>query len=102
MRVITRRPLRRFAERWPDAAGALADWYRKTTAARWRNFADLKRTFGQSDLAPVDSGNTVVVFDVGGNKYRLVAAVNYNKGKVYVLRVLTHKEYDAEKWKRDL
>jgi mRNA interferase HigB len=44
----------------------------------------------------------VAVFDIGGNKFRLIAAIHYNKQIVYVLRILTHREYDDQKWKRDL
>lgn len=44
----------------------------------------------------------MAIFDIGGNKFRLIAAIHYNTGKVFVLRVLTHKEYDAERWKDQL
>ncbi|HZL35768.1 MAG TPA: type II toxin-antitoxin system HigB family toxin [Tepidisphaeraceae bacterium] len=59
-------------------------------------------TFGQTDQAKVSSGRQVCIFDIGGNNYRLIAAIHYNTGKVFVLRILTHKEYDSEKWKREL
>jgi mRNA interferase HigB len=80
----------------------LDEWFRLTEKADWRNFADVRRNFGQTDVVKVKSGNTVCVFDIGGNKFRLVAKASYEKGKIYVLRVLTHKEYDTEKWKADL
>ena len=65
------------------------------------NFADVRATFGQTDQVKVRSGQTVCVFDIGGNKFRLVAFVSYRKAKVYVLRVMTHKEYDKgrQQWK---
>lgn len=50
----------------------------------------------------MSSGRQVCIFDIGGNNYRLIAAIHYNTGKVFVLRILTHKEYDSEKWKREL
>jgi mRNA-degrading endonuclease HigB of HigAB toxin-antitoxin module len=64
----------------------------------------VKATFGQTDRTKVRSGQTVCVFDIGGNKFRLVAFVSYAKGKVYVLRVMTHKEYDKgnQQWKDHL
>ena len=102
VRVIKRMPLQRFWEKWPAAEQPLKDWYRDTRKARWRNFPDVKATFGQTDQAKVASGNTVAIFDIGGNKYRLIAKISYQKGKVYVLRVLTHKEYDAQNWKKQL
>jgi mRNA interferase HigB len=102
MEVITRKPLREFGEKWPNAKGPLELWYRVTRRARWANFAEVKATFGQTDQAKVKSGNTVAVFYVGGNKYRLVAAIKYRRQVVYVLRVLTHSEYDADRWKEEL
>jgi mRNA interferase HigB len=104
VRIITWRALREFADRWPAAAAPLAEWYKVTSLATWHSFADVKATFGQTDQAKVRSGQTVCVFDVGGNKFRLVAFVSYAKGKVYVLRVMTHKEYDKgnQRWKDDL
>ncbi len=102
MRVIKRLALQRFWEQWPAAEVPLTNWYRDTRHARWRNFADVRATFGQTDLAKVASGNTVVIFDIGGNKFRLIVRISYEKGTVYVLRVLTHKDYDKELWKRQL
>jgi len=104
VRIITWRPLRDFGSKWPAAIGALRDWYKLTSMATWRSFADVKATFGQTDRTKVGSGQTVCVFDIGGNKFRLAAFISYRKGKVYVLRVMTHKEYDKgnQQWKTDL
>jgi mRNA interferase HigB len=104
VRVITWRALREFGDKWPAAAGALRDWYKLTSAAAWRSFADVRATFGQTDQVKLRSGQTVCVFDIGGNKFRLVAFISYAKGKVYVLRVMTHKDYDRgrQQWKNEL
>jgi len=102
VRIIKRSPLVEFGRKWPAAVAPLDFWYRITAKAQWRSFADVKRVFGQTDLAKVSSGNTVAIFDIGGNKFRLVARISYEKGKVYVLRVLTHKEYDSNRWKSEL
>ena len=102
MRVIKRGPLVEFGKRWPAAVLPLDIWYRTTLRADWRNFAELKRTFGQTDLVRVSSGNAVAVFDIGGNKFRLIARISYEKQKVYVLRILTHKEYSRNRWKVEL
>ena len=82
----------------------MREWYKITQKAAWRNFAEVKATFGQTDQVKVSSGQAVCVFDVGGNELRLVAFVSYQKGKVYVLRVMTHKEYDKgnQRWKESL
>jgi len=104
VRILTWRALREFGGKWPAAAGPLREWFKLTLRARWRTFADVKATFGQTDQVKVASGQTICVFDIGGNKFRLVAFVSYAKGRVYVLRVMTHKEYDKgnQQWKDDL
>lgn len=96
--------LRVFSEKNPAAAAPLIEWFRLTQLAAWREFTDVKSTLGQTDLTKVSSGQTVCVFDIGGNKFRLVAFISYAKGKVYVLRIMTHKEYDKghQQWKQDL
>jgi mRNA interferase HigB len=102
MHIIKRLPLKEFGKVHPRAVGPLEEWFRLAEKAVWRNFADLRRNFGRADVARVKSGNIVCVFDIGGNKFRLIAKVSYEKGKVYVLRILTHKEYDTDKWKAEL
>jgi mRNA interferase HigB len=104
VRILTWRPLREFGERWPAAAWPLREWVKLTERATWRSFADVRATFGQTDQVRVASGQTVCVFDIGGNKFRLVTFVSYAKAKVYVLRVTTHKDYDRDnqRWKREL
>ena len=104
VRIITWRALREFGDKWPAAAAPLRDWYKLTLRATWRSFAGVKATFGQTDQVKVRSGQSVCVFDIGRNKLRLVAFVSYAKGKVYVLRVMTHREYDKgnQQWKDQL
>ena len=63
----------------------------------------MKRSFGaRVDFVKVDSGNTVAVFDITNNKYRLGAAIHYDYPRVFVLRVMTHPEYDRNRWKQEL
>ena len=104
MRVITWRRLREFGDRHPASAGPLRTWHKLAVLSRWRSFADVRATFGQTDQTKVASGQTICIFDIGGNKFRLVAFVSYAKGKVYILRVMTHKEYDrgGQSWKNEL
>jgi mRNA interferase HigB len=104
VRILTWKALREFGNKWPAAVNPLREWYKLTLQSTWRNFADAKATFGQTDRVKVRSSQTVCVFDIGGNKFRLVAFVSYAKGKVYVLRVMTHNEYDKgnQRWKDDL
>ena len=77
-------------------------WYKVTKAARWRSLGDTRRTFGHADVVKVGSDRTAVVFNIGGNKNRLIAAIHYDRSAVYVLRVLIHREYSRDKWKEEL
>ena len=63
--------------------------------ARFATFAELRMAFGS-----VDKVGSLFVFNVGGNKLRLIAAVHFNSGKVFVRHVLSHAEYDRGQWKR--
>ncbi len=102
MHVITRKRLLDFAATHPGSDVGLRHWYRVTEAAKWQNLADVRQAFPHADLVKVASGNVVTVFNVGGNKCRLIAAIHYNRQRVYVLRALSHAEYDREEWKKGL
>lgn len=92
--MITHRRLRDFAALHPDAAGALDAWYRETKAARWASPEEMKERYPKASIL----GGRRVVFDIGGNKYRLVAKVRWatdrSKGKLFVRFIGTHTEYD--------
>ena len=92
--VITRKRLREFATRHREAAEPLGIWYTIVSKTDFGSFAELKRVFGS-----VDKVGKFTVFDIGGDKYRLIAAIHYNRKKVYIRHVLTHTEYDRGKWK---
>ena len=79
---------------WPDCSGALEQWYRLTKRAVWRNFAEVKSCFPATDKV-----GDKYVFDVGGNKLRLIVAIHFNTGRVFVRAVLSHKQYDKGDWK---
>lgn len=93
MWVVSLKRLREFWTIHPRAEVSLRAWFVQTTAAQWRNFAELRATFPSADMV----GNCTV-FNVGGNNYRLIARVFYASHKVYVLRVMTHVDYDREDW----
>ncbi|MGH9847944.1 MAG: type II toxin-antitoxin system HigB family toxin [Blastocatellia bacterium] len=96
MHIISNRPLREFWEVHPDAQAPLEDWWRITKAAKWNNPAETRRDFPHAD--PVGE---CTVFNIGGNKYRLIAK-NYYEDKVVLVRfVLTHPQYDRGGWKND-
>ena len=94
MHVITRKRLNEFARRHPATTSALAHWYKIFKKNNFANFAELRAAFPHADQV-----GGLTVFNIGGNKARLVAAIHYNRRKVYIRAVLTHPEYDAGKWK---
>ena len=95
MHVITRKRLNEFADEHPDARPSLAHWYGIIRKRRFLNFAHLRETFPHADQV-----GKFTVFDIGGNKVRLIAAMHYNRNKIYIRYVLTHHEYDRGKWKK--
>ena len=94
MHVISKRKLREFWEIHSKAKPPLEAWYQITKQAERESFNEVRQTFSAADLV-----GRFVVFDIGGNKCRLVAAIHFNRGKVFVRHVLTHAEYDEGKWK---
>ncbi len=94
MRVIAVKALREFWANYPDAETALRHWFKATEAATWKNFSDLRRTFSSADVY-----ENLTIFNIGGNKYRLIAAIHYNTQRVYVRYILTHGQYDTGGWK---
>ena len=102
MNVITKKRIRDFMGRHTDAAGALERWYRAARKAKWRSIQDVRVMFPHADSVRVASGHDVTVFNLAGNNYRLVTAIHYNPQRVYVLRLMTHAEYDRGSWKETL
>lgn len=92
MRIVSHRKLREFYQTSgrEDSEVALERWYELTEAAEWRNFAEMKADFGSVDAV----GNQHYVFNIRGNKYRLVVVVKFVMGYVFVRFVGTHDEYD--------
>ena len=94
--VISRKAIREFARKHPDAGPALDAWFKLTSKAHRRNLDDVKACFPHADLA-----GDCTVFNVGGNKYRVVTIIIYAVQRVYIRFVMTHAEYNKERWKRD-
>jgi mRNA interferase HigB len=74
----------------------------RAEAAKWDSIADVRRIYPHADAVKVGSGNDVIVFNAGGNNYRLVTAIHFNRSKLYILRFLTHAEYGKGFWKDQL
>jgi mRNA interferase HigB len=93
MRILSRRRLREYWSAVPAAESPLCDWFTKVRYATWPNFAAVRRTFNSADAV----GNCTV-FNVGGNRFRVIARIIHAKRRVYILRVMTHVEYDRTDW----
>jgi mRNA interferase HigB len=100
VRVISKTRLRQF---WTgagrgDAEGPLKAWFAhvNSRSVSWKSWGDLKADFPHASLV-----GRCVVFNIGGNKYRLVVRILYPSHKVLVLKVMTHREYDSGQWTSD-
>ena len=104
--MISRRKLRDFYEAKPERrrhADAFEDWFKLTRKAVWQSFQDAKALFGQTDVtSDTASGRPATIFDIGGNKYRIIALVDYVRQTALITHVMDHKEYDRENWKNDI
>ena|SRR5215213_4289629 len=96
MRIISKRKLREFWQKNPSAEKPLKSWYETTKRANWENFSDVRETFRRADIY-----EDCVIFDIGGNKYRLITKIRYRVKKVFIRFVLTHSHYDEDFWKED-
>ncbi|MBP8292665.1 MAG: type II toxin-antitoxin system HigB family toxin [Caldilineaceae bacterium] len=94
MHVITRKALVEFWTRHPDSREALARWHKIVEKSSYQSFAELRLTFPSADIV-----GQYTVFNIGGNKVRLIASIHYDRGRVYVRHVLTHEEYNRGLWK---
>ncbi len=90
MRVISNRALVRFASVHSEACAPLQSWRKILEAGTFPSFAELKQAFGATDKV-----GDFYVFHVGGNKYRLICSIHFNRQMVFVRHIFTHEEYDG-------
>jgi mRNA interferase HigB len=92
MRIISKKKLTSFwsIPQYRDSAEPLKAWYAEANAADWRTPADVKKKYGSASILK----DSRVVFNIAGNKYRLVVKIHFNTGVVYIRFVGTHKDYD--------
>ena len=113
MRVISRKILRDYCQSHTDACDALYDWYRVASKAQWKNLTEVQATYKSAEAV-----SNFTVFNIKGNRYRsigsanptslcdgestkLIADIIYEHQRIYIKYVLTHAEYDKDKWKND-
>ena len=96
MHVISQKALREFWTIHPQARGPLRAWLKVVKNVRWESFSEVRAVYASADQV-----GKFTVFNVGGNRYRLIAVIHFNRGKLYVRHVLTHAEYNAGTWRAD-
>jgi mRNA interferase HigB len=92
MHIISKRPLRQFVMKHPDAESSLRLWQKVAEVRRWNV---------RQDWPTADPVGKLTVFNISGNKYRLVTYIDYGRAKVFICHLLTHEEYSKGDWKRD-
>jgi mRNA interferase HigB len=101
MRIVNEPAIAKFLRKHASSRSWLENWLFVARNADWRTIHDLKRSYPAADGGvKVASGARVTVFDVGGNKYRMVADVNYAIQTVTVLELMSHADYSKDIWKR--
>jgi mRNA interferase HigB len=92
--VISFKRLREFSELHRDSDSTLTAWYKTVKKANWQNLSDLKQVYSSADLV-----GRYTIFNIKGNRYRLIARIVYRSQTLFVVAVMTHEEYDLGKWK---
>ena len=99
MRIIKRTALAAFWITYPRAEVPLRKWLTVAESAKWTSIQDVRKVFPTADAAIVKSGNTVTVFNIGGNDFRLVVSIKYQWSVIYIRDFLTHADYSKDSWK---
>ncbi|MCA6526852.1 MAG: type II toxin-antitoxin system HigB family toxin [Pseudanabaena sp.] len=97
MRIYSKKTLDEFGKTHADVANVLQGWYRVAKSAKWQNIQDVK----QSCSASADAAGRFTVFNIKGNKYRLIVSIDYERQIINIKYILTHAEYDSGRWKND-
>jgi len=99
VRVIKPATLLSFGLTFSDATASLESWLAVTEAATWKSIQDVRQTYPHADAAVVASGATVTIFNIRGNRYRLITSIHYNRQIVFIRDLITHAEYSRDHWK---
>ncbi|HEY6330865.1 MAG TPA: type II toxin-antitoxin system HigB family toxin [Blastocatellia bacterium] len=93
MNVIAQKTLRVFWETHPDAEGPLKAWYKTCRRSQWKTISEVRVVYPHADLV-----GRCTVFNIGGNKYRLVVKIEYEFRAIFVKRIMTHSDYSRGGW----
>ena len=94
VRIIAKRTLMNMARAHGDCVQQADDWYAAAREAKWHNLAEVRTSFRHADVV-----GDKTVFNIKGNDYRLIVHINYQASIIYIKHLLTHAEYDKDKWK---
>lgn len=96
MHIISKRKVVDFIEKHPNSKASLESWYKIISKNEYKSMNELKNHFPS-----VDNVDGLYVFNISGNNFRLIAAIHFNRNKLYIRGILTHSEYDKNKWKKE-
>lgn len=96
MHIISYRRLREYGEKHADCFEVLDNWYKIAQKANWSNLIEVQSVFPTAEAV-----SNFTIFNIKGNKYRLIVSIDYDKQLIYIKYILTHAEYDKDKWKSD-
>ena len=94
MNVISYKKIRGFSSKHRDSTTSLAALFKIAKKASWQNLAELKRSYPSADVV-----GRYTVFNIAGNKYRLISRIVYRSQTLFIVAIMTHEEYDLGKWK---
>lgn len=97
MRIISRQKILEFTTTHGKSSSALDSWYRIVKSSNFSTFQELRATFPSVDKVTLPNGKSLTIFNIGGNKIRLIAAIHYNSQMLFIRHVMTHAEYDKNK-----
>jgi mRNA interferase HigB len=96
MRIVSRKAISEASDQHSEWGASLSAWYKIAKHADWRNFAEVRASWRNSDIV-----GPFVVFDISHNRCRLIATINYKWKMVYIRRILSHADYDQKEWHDD-
>jgi len=92
--IISKKRILELIKIHPNSKTSLENWFKIINSTDFRSFDEIRNVFPYADKV-----EKFTVFNISGNNYRLIAAIHYNRGKLYIINILTHPEYDKGKWK---
>ncbi len=94
MHVISKKKILKFIKAHPNSKTSPENWYKIVKSTDFKSIDEIRKVYPFADKV-----GKFTVFNISGNNYRLIAAIHYNRGKLYIRNILTHPEYDKGKWK---